>query len=333
MSILDGSGASAAEPEPGLQLRLARFGSSIEFYAPGLQRWSTAEWTPANPRQFVPVSLTGTACALQCDHCSGRMLEGMATLGSRRSLFETADLLRAQGADGLLITGGSRHTGSVPLEPHLESIKRIREQLGMRVVVHSAVVTPRLADGLARAGVDTVMIDIIGARETIEDVYHLDRSPADFERSLELLAGHGLRTVPHIVLGLHWGHLIGEWDALEMIAAHPAAALVLVVLAPLSGTPMEHLPTRPGRRHRLLRARAPSPARHADQPRLRPPDGSAQAAARPRRDRPRSERHRLPRRRDRGVRACARIGARVPRALLLADLDGTVIRGKRSKSL
>jgi uncharacterized radical SAM superfamily protein len=173
------------------------------------------------------------------------MLEGMATLGPRRDLFATAELLRARGARGLLVTGGAHRSGSVPLTAHLGAIKRIREELGMRVAVHSGIVSPRLADGLAGAGVDAVMLDIIGERATLQDVYHLDLTPADVERSLALLCEHPLPIVPHIVLGLHWGQLHGEWDALEMIARHPVTALVLVVLAPLTGTPMEFIPPPP----------------------------------------------------------------------------------------
>jgi len=38
--------------------------------------------------------------------------------------------------------------------------------------------------------------------------------------------------VPHIVIGLHYGRLLGEWNALEMIRRHRPAALVLVVSMP-----------------------------------------------------------------------------------------------------
>jgi uncharacterized radical SAM superfamily protein len=44
--------------------------------------------------------------------------------------------------------------------------------------------------------------------------------------------------VPHIILGLHFGSMLGEERALEMIVRHPPKVMVLVVLMPLSGTPM-----------------------------------------------------------------------------------------------
>jgi len=225
----------------GLRLRLERFGTDIQFYAPGLKRWQSSEWTPKSANRFLPVSVTGTACALQCDHCKTKVLEGMITLGTERDLFATAKRLHEQGTDGVLISGGSSRKGGVPLLPHVDAMRRVREELGMRVVVHSGVVSPKLAEALADAGVDGVMLDIMGAEETIREVYHLDLVPADFDRSLGLLADRGLRIIPHIVLGLHYGRFLGEWEALEMIARHPVSTLILVVLTPLVGTPMGHL--------------------------------------------------------------------------------------------
>lgn len=218
---------------------------TIDFYAPGLKRWQTSEWTPTNPKRFLPVSVTGSACALSCDHCQSNVLHGMASVGTGEDLFTVASRLHAQGSKGLLVSGGSTRTGGVPLLPHLAHVPRIREELGMSVVVHSGVVSPKLAEALAKAGVDGVMLDIIGAEETIRDVYHLDLTPADFDASLGLLAGNGLRIIPHIVLGLHYGKFLGEHRALEMVLSHPVSTLILVVLVPLVGTPMAHLPPPP----------------------------------------------------------------------------------------
>lgn len=222
-------------------LRRENFGDTIEFYAPGLKRWETKEWKPANPRRFLPVSVTGGACALQCDHCQANVLKGMISAKAGRDLYELAHRLWSQGTDGLLISGGSTRSGGVPLDRHMDAIARIKAELPMRIVVHSGVVAPHIAEGLADAGVDGVMLDIIGADETIRDVYHLDLTTADFERSLALLADQGLRIIPHIVIGLHYGRFLGEHAALEMIARYPVSTLILVVLMPLVGTPMAAL--------------------------------------------------------------------------------------------
>ncbi len=169
---------------PGFEARRQHFPDVMDFYAPGLKPWQTAEWTPTNPKRFLPVSVTGSACALQCDHCQSKVLEGMMSVKADQDLFALAKSLKAKGSEGLLVSGGSTRTGGVPMLPHLKHVPRIREELGMKVIVHSGVVSPELAAGLAEAGVDGVMLDIIGADETIRDVYHLDLTIADFDRSL-----------------------------------------------------------------------------------------------------------------------------------------------------
>jgi uncharacterized radical SAM superfamily protein len=227
------------------EVRRANFPDVMDFYAPGLKRWQTSEWVPANPRRFLPVSVTGSACALSCDHCQAKVLDGMISVRAEEDLFTLASRLKVEGSEGLLVSGGSTRAGGVPLLPHLRHVPRIRGELGMKVIVHSGVVGPRLAAGLAAAGVDGVMLDIIGADETLRDVYHLDLTVADMDRSLRLLASRGLRIIPHIVLGLHYGRFLGEHRALEMLTRYPVSTLILVVLVPLSGTPMAHLPPPP----------------------------------------------------------------------------------------
>jgi uncharacterized radical SAM superfamily protein len=223
-------------------VRRANFPDVMDFYAPGLKRWRTSEWAPVSPRRFLAVSVTGSACALSCDHCQGKVLGGMVSVRAGQDLFALAAQLREQGTEGLLVSGGSTPGGGVPLGPHLRHIPRIRQELGMKVIVHCGLVSPELAAGLSSSGADAVMLDVIGADETLRDVYHLDLTVADVDRSLRLLSDHGLRTVPHIVLGLHYGRFVGEHRALEMAIGYNVAALVLVVLVPLAGTPMAGLP-------------------------------------------------------------------------------------------
>lgn len=227
------------------QVRQDNFPAEMEFYAPGLKRWQTSEWVPSRPDRFRAISVTGSACALQCDHCQAKVLDGMISVRLGQDLFDVASTLHARGSEGILVSGGSTRGGGVPLASHLRHVPRIREELGMRVVVHSGVVSPELAEQIAASGADAVMLDIIGADETISDVYHLDMTVEDFDRSLALLAERELRIIPHIVLGLHYGRFLGEHRALEIVGKYPVSTLILVVLVPLVGTPMAHLPPPP----------------------------------------------------------------------------------------
>ncbi|MDH3514741.1 MAG: radical SAM protein, partial [Gammaproteobacteria bacterium] len=84
--------------------------------------------------------------------------------------------------------------------------------------------------------IDVAMMDVIGAQETVTQVYHLKRPVADFERTLETLVATNMKVVPHIVIGLHYGRLLGERRALDMIRRHRPDALVLVVVMPIYAT-------------------------------------------------------------------------------------------------
>jgi len=84
--------------------------------------------------------------------------------------------------------------------------------------------------------VDAVLLDVIGDDETISQVYKLPhRTTRDYEMSLELLRKAGHRVVPHVVIGLHYGRIKGEFSALRMIADSEPDAVVLVVVMPYYG--------------------------------------------------------------------------------------------------
>ena len=209
----------------------------IHFYAPGLKRYRTSEYDGQDPGRFVSISVTGAACALQCDHCRSRVLEGMIPANGK-GLFELARDLAGSGARGILVSGGCDRRGRVPLLPHVADLKRIRSELGMTIRVHPGLPDEETAVALGKVGVDGAMLDVIGAEETIREVYHLEVGVEEYDAALGRLARHGVPLVPHIILGLHYGKLLGEWRALEMIARHPPKLLVLVILMPLYGTPM-----------------------------------------------------------------------------------------------
>jgi hypothetical protein len=222
-----------------LDIRRASFPDRITFHAPGLRRYKTSEYQKQETAEFVSVSITGTTCALSCEHCKTQVLRGMTDLRQfDGSLFDLCADLAEQGARGVLISGGSDRQGRVPLIRHIPDLIRIRRELGLAIRVHPGLPDDETCSGLADVGIDGAMIDIIGHQDTIRDVYHLDSTPDEYERALARLERHSVPTVPHIILGLHFGQMMGEWRALEMIALHPPKLLVLVILMSLSGTPM-----------------------------------------------------------------------------------------------
>ena len=158
------------------------------------------------------------------------------------SLFEMCSELARQGAGGVLVSGGSDKKGRVPLLKHIPDLMRVRRELGMTIRVHPGIPDEATVAALAGVGIDGAMMDIIGDNDTIRDVYHLaDTTTEHYERALALLDRYGVPSIPHIILGLHYGQMRGEQQALEIIARHHHRAVVLVILMPLSGAPMVHV--------------------------------------------------------------------------------------------
>jgi len=220
------------------EIRKANFTDEISFFAPGLKHYAIDGFEQKNPNSFLPISLTGNACGLDCDHCDTKILDPMIPLHKEFGLFEMAKKMKASGTESLLISGGSNKKGQVPFLKHIDDIKKIKEVLGMKIIMHTGLVDEAMVLGLKEAGVDGVALDIIGTQETITEVYHMDATPSDFDNTLDLLTKHGLSIRPHIILGLHYGKFLGEYKALEMIKKYPTHALIIVVLTPLHDTPM-----------------------------------------------------------------------------------------------
>ena len=220
------------------ELARENFGQGMVFYVPTLKGYRTTEYQNSSRPLFVPISVTGTRCQLNCLHCRGTLLKDMYEVSSPDEFYQLGVSLRKLGCQGILLSGGSTWNGEVPLIPFLSAAGALKRDLKIKIAVHTGLVSKNLARALAEAEVDAAMVDIIGSDETIREVYHLRASVDDFERSLGYLYQYGVKTSPHVVIGLHFGKIVGEEKALELISSYPVASLVLVVLNPLSSTPM-----------------------------------------------------------------------------------------------
>ncbi len=220
----------------GFDIRLRNFGKKVYFHSPGFKHYEVEDFSVKGPVRFVDISITGKKCELMCDHCASKILWHMIPAETPEELWKVCEDLKAKGVTGILISGGSNRDGVVELYPYLKTMKRIKEDLGMIVTCHVGLVDRSLAEGLKEAGVDAVLLDIIGDDETIAKVYKLPhKTVRDYYISLTNLKEAGLKIVPHVIIGLHYGKIKGEFRALDMIADHDPDALVLVVVMPYYG--------------------------------------------------------------------------------------------------
>ncbi len=212
----------------------------IRFYAPSFVYYKT-KYFHSSHDAFPSISITGSSCGLKCKHCDGKVLDTMVPALTPEGLFDLCAKLKNNGAVGCLISGGCLPDGSVPIDKFIDAIAQIKKELGLTVVVHTGVINFSTAKQLKAAGVDAALIDIIGSDETIREVYHLDVSVEDYERSLRAFHESGIPFVPHVLVGLHYGELKGELEALKMIAKYSPSAVITIAFMPIRGTPMENV--------------------------------------------------------------------------------------------
>ena len=208
--------------------------TSIRFSTPTFKEYSGGELSGCSKNSFPAFSVTAGACALDCDHCKAKILEPMISATDPETLDrKVRDLVMLQDLQGFLLSGGSNRRNEIKYERYYPTIERLKRDFPhLKIAIHSALIDEPRAKLMESAGVDTAMMDVIEAGETIRDVYHLDRPVDDFEAALAALCSTRMDVVPHIVIGLHYGRVVGEANALDIVSRHKSQSLVLVVIMP-----------------------------------------------------------------------------------------------------
>ena len=215
------------------RIRKAHFGNELSFSIPGTVSYHD-NTLPCRESRFAAISVTGSHCDLRCGHCKGKLLESMIPAEDPETFLQVAERLRLDGSHGILVSGGADKQGEVPLSKFIPAIKTLKEKdARFKVIVHTGLIRREMAEELKDAGVDQILLDIIGDNDTIHEVYHLNKRVEDYEKTLWMLKEMGHRLAPHIIIGHHFGEIRGEWRALEMVTRVGVETIVLVILKTL----------------------------------------------------------------------------------------------------
>ena len=211
----------------------------VRFSTPTFKEYESSELEGCGKNSFPAFSITAGECGLNCDHCQKKILEPMIPATSPDMLNEKVrQLVETQQLSGFLLSGGSNRKNEIPYGRYMPVIEGLKADFPeLKVAVHTALLDEPRAKQMESAGVDTVMMDVIGAQQTIEQVYNLKRPVEDFEKTLAALCSTSMEVTPHIVVGLHYGQILGEANALDIVSRHDVTALVLVVIMPFYAKP------------------------------------------------------------------------------------------------
>jgi uncharacterized radical SAM superfamily protein len=201
---------------------------SVTFYYPG--------------GSFPPVSVTGGSCALGCDYCGGRYLQGMWPVRTPDELWAFAERLSKGGGTGFLLSGGCDAQGRIPLMSFGAEVRHIKQATRLMVDIHSGLLDAESARALVSSGADCYSVDLVQDERVIAEVMHLPSGKDAYDATLEALFAAGApRVVPHVCVGL--GSERAEEEAIALAGRYPIAALVLLAFMPTPGTRMAAAPS------------------------------------------------------------------------------------------
>jgi uncharacterized radical SAM superfamily protein len=153
-------------------------------------------------------------------------------------LVERCLEVEGRGGCGVLISGGCDQGGRLPWGKFIGAIKEVKGRTQLKVSVHCGFVDGEIARSLKEAGVDQVLVDVIGDDDTYREVYHLESGVSRLLSSLEAIRGANVPIVPHIVCGIHFGQIRGERKAVEIVSTLSVPLAVFVSLMRIPDTPM-----------------------------------------------------------------------------------------------
>jgi uncharacterized radical SAM superfamily protein len=189
--------------------------------------------------RFPAVSITGTDCALACEHCNKKYLKGMKAAANAADLEALLLKHADSGGTGALISGGHTVNGAVPLSGFLDSIKNIKRRTNLFINVHTGLLDEQTAQKLADAGVDAVSFDVNMDEEAVRDIYHLHKGLTEYRKAVGFLKKYGLHIVPHVCIGLYYGRLHKELESVRFIreSGIDPSLIVFIALVPPEGRP------------------------------------------------------------------------------------------------
>ena len=183
------------------------------------------------PERTRTVSVSGGACALNCEHCRGHFLQNMTPLKEVPPKSETDN-------NSLLISGGCDKNGQVYL-PSKEDLAWLQGQGPLNFHV---TLLDRKGLDLIEPYAHTISHDLHGSDRVIKKVLGLkNHSFLDYAHSYKRVWSR-TRVIPHILIGLEGTDFSGEKLVIKLLEEYPPPAVVFLVYMPRLQSPL--LPSR-----------------------------------------------------------------------------------------
>lgn len=178
------------------------------------------------PKRVLAISVTGSHCSRHCSHCSSYYLKGMLPITelTSESIANYSSALISGGMDGSL---------QLPLTQWCSQYRFLKEH-GLKLNFHTGLISDLDLEKIAEY-VDCASFDLIGDRDTIQNVYHAELTPEIYFERYNYIKSH-VPCVPHLTVGLNAGAISGEFSVIDFLATDPPEKLVFLIFIPTRGT-------------------------------------------------------------------------------------------------
>ena len=120
--------------------------------------------------QFIPLSVTGKDCELQCEHCNKKYLQDMKDISSEKLLRDNLDALIAKNAQGCLISGGSDENGKVPFLRFKDILIEYKKKSDLIFNFHTGILNENDVKELSEIEPDVVSFDLTLDDDIIKNI-------------------------------------------------------------------------------------------------------------------------------------------------------------------
>lgn len=203
--------------EKAMKIKNTNFGNEIQF---------------SYPNETLAISTTGDNCNLSCAHCNGHYLKNMTPINDYKSKIKTKNI------SSFLLSGGCSFEGDVPINRNIETIKKLKEE-GYKLNAHLGLMDKKSIEDVCKY-IDIVSFDLVFDKETIKEVYKIDKNKEDYIKAYETIR-EVTEVAPHICIGLKGGQIKGEYDIINYLSKNPPKKVTFIVLIPTKNTEYENV--------------------------------------------------------------------------------------------
>ena len=198
-------------------IKNSNFGNKIEF---------------SYPNETLAISTTNDNCNLSCAHCNGNYLKNMTPIDDYDTKIESKNI------SSILLSGGCSFEGDVPINRHLDTIKQLKEK-GYKLNAHLGLMSKETIETVCEY-IDIVSFDLVFDKDTIKEVYKIDKTKDDYIRVYESIK-ENTEVAPHICIGLKGGEIKGEYEIINYLSENPPKKVTFIVLIPTKNTEYENV--------------------------------------------------------------------------------------------